>query len=40
MNYSKDFEQIWGIYPKRSGGRKKPLAFKAFTARLKEKVKI
>jgi len=38
MNYSDDFEMLWKIYPARSGGRKKPLAFKAFTARLKEKV--
>lgn len=38
MNYSEDFEQLWKIYPRRSGGNPKPKAFKAFTARLKEKV--
>ena len=38
MNYTEDFNQLWKIYPKRSGGNPKPRAFKAFTARLKEKV--
>jgi len=38
MNYTEDFEQLWKIYPKRAGGNPKPKAFKAFTARLKEKV--
>jgi len=36
--YSQDFEQLWGIRPRRAGGDPKPRAFKAFTARLKEKV--
>lgn len=38
MKYTYDFEQLWAIYPKRSGGNPKPKAYKAFTARLKEKV--
>jgi len=38
MKYPDNFEQLWKEYPPRAGGRKKPLAFKAFTARLKEKV--
>ena len=38
MNYTEDFDQLWKIYPKRCGGNPKPRAFKAFTARLKEKV--
>ena len=38
MNYTEDFNQLWKIYPKRCGGNPKPRAFKAFTARLKEKV--
>lgn len=38
MNYSSDFEQLWKIRPKRAGGDPKPRAYKAFTARLKEKV--
>lgn len=38
MNYTEDFEQLWKQYPRRAGGNPKPRAFKAFTARLKEKV--
>ena len=38
MNYSDEFEWLWKKYPRRSGGNPKPRAFKAFTARLKEKV--
>ena len=38
MNYTEDFEQLWKAYPSRAGGNPKPKAFKAFTARLKEKV--
>lgn len=38
MNYTEDFEQLWKKYPRRAGGNPKPRAFKAFTARLKEKV--
>ena len=38
LNYSDEFEQVWKSYPKRNGGNPKPKAFKAFTARLKEKV--
>jgi len=38
MNYTNEFEQIWKAYPKRNGGNPKPKAFKAFNARLKEKV--
>lgn len=38
MNYSQDFEQLWKIRPRRAGGDPKPRAFKAFRARLKEKV--
>jgi hypothetical protein len=38
MNYTEDFEQLWKIYPKRAGSNPKPKAFKAFNARLKEKV--
>lgn len=38
MKYSDDFEVIWKQYPKRAGGNPKPRAFKAYTARLKEKV--
>lgn len=38
IKYTEDFEQLWGIYPKRAGNNPKPKAFKAFTARLKEKV--
>ena len=38
MEYTNDFEQLWKIYPKRAGGNPKPRAFKAFAARLKEKV--
>lgn len=36
--YSKDFEKVWLIRPNRAGGDPKPRAFKAFTARRKEKV--
>jgi len=38
MNYSDEFEVIWRAYPRRAGGNPKPKAFKAFNARLKEKV--
>jgi len=37
-NYTEEFERLWVQYPKRAGGNPKPKAFKAFTARLKEKV--
>lgn len=36
--YTEDFERVWRILPKRCGGNPKPRAFKAFAARLKEKV--
>lgn len=38
IKYTYDFEQLWGIKPSRAGGNPKPRAFKAVTARLKEKV--
>jgi len=38
MKYTNDFEILWKIYPKRAGGNPKPRAYKAFQARLKEKV--
>lgn len=38
MNYTEEFEMLWKEYPPRAGGRKKPLAFKAFSARLNERV--
>ena len=38
IKYTEDFNQLWKIYPMRAGGNPKPKAFKAFTARLKEKV--
>ena len=33
--YSKEFEQAWGLYPKRSGGNPKNRAYKAWCARIK-----
>ncbi|EOG8082494.1 DNA-binding protein [Citrobacter sp. CK184] len=36
--YSEDFEQAWGIYPKRDGGNSKSDAYKAWSARLNDGV--
>ena len=38
MIYTQQFTDLWLIYPRRSGGNPKPKAFKAFNARIKEKV--
>jgi len=38
INYTDEFSALWLTYPKRAGGNPKPKAFKAYTARLKEKV--
>ena len=34
--YSDDFEEFWSAYPRRLGGNPKKLAFKAWTARIRE----
>lgn len=38
MEYTPEFEMLWKIKPNRAGGNAKPLAFKQYKARLKERV--
>ena len=38
IKYSDEFTALWKEYPSRAGGNPKPKAFKAFNARIKEKV--
>ncbi|AXO73553.1 helix-turn-helix domain-containing protein [Klebsiella variicola] len=39
QDYSSEFETAWQAYPKRAGGNSKAAAFKAWNARLKDRVK-